>query len=391
MANIVLEGVTKVYGQDILAVDNIDLEIREGEFMVLLGPSGCGKSTTLRMIAGLEEVTSGNLKINGEIVNDVDPADRDLAVVFQNYALYPHMTVERNLAFGLKLRKTPQEVIDRRIRDTTTMLGIDNLLDRRPSELSGGQQQRVALGRALVRDPEAFLLDEPLSNLDAKLRAAMRTELIKIHRMLGKTVVHVTHDQVEAMTMGERICIMREGRIIQVGPPLDVYRHPADSFVAGFLASPPMNLLEGKLAGHHGVNEVDLSAISLPVPRHRRAPLRRHAGSEVVVGIRPEDVHTEEPAEGVHRRVDITVVAVEVLGPEVILVADLGSGQEISVRQGPTFEAVAGARIPLYIDLEQIHFFEAGSGLAILHGGASGPVRPELGSYLKEGGPEAPA
>ncbi len=391
MANIVLEGVTKVYGQDILAVDNIDLEIREGEFMVLLGPSGCGKSTTLRMIAGLEEVTSGNLKINGEIVNDVDPADRDLAVVFQNYALYPHMTVERNLAFGLKLRKTPQEVIDRRIRDTTTMLGIDDLLDRRPGELSGGQQQRVALGRALVRDPEAFLLDEPLSNLDAKLRAAMRTELIKIHRMLGKTVVHVTHDQVEAMTMGERICIMREGRIIQVGPPLDVYRHPADSFVAGFLASPPMNLLKGKLAGHHGVNEVDLSAISLPIPRHRRAPLRRHAGSEVVVGIRPEDVHMEEPAEGVHHRVDITVVAVEVLGPEVILVADLGSGQEISVRQGPTFHAVAGARIPLYIDLEQIHFFEAESGLAILHGGASGPVRPELGSYLKEGGSEAPA
>ncbi len=387
MANIVLEGVTKVYGQDILAVDNIDLEIREGEFMVLLGPSGCGKSTTLRMIAGLEEVTSGTLKISDEVVNDVDPADRDLAVVFQNYALYPHMTVERNLAFGLKLRKTPQEVIDRRIRDTTAMLGIDSLLDRRPSELSGGQQQRVALGRALVRDPEAFLLDEPLSNLDAKLRAAMRTELIKIHRMLGKTVVHVTHDQVEAMTMGERICIMREGRIIQVGPPLEVYRHPADSFVAGFLASPPMNLLKARLSGHHGVDEVDLSAVNLPIPRHRQAPLRRHAGSEVVVGIRPEDVHTEEPSDGTHYRVDITVVAVEVLGPEVILVADLGGGQEISVRQGATFHAVAGARIPLYIDLEQLHFFEADSGLAVLHGGASGPVRPELGSYLKEGGP----
>ena len=387
MANIVLEGVTKVYGQDILAVDNIDLEIREGEFMVLLGPSGCGKSTTLRMIAGLEEVTAGNLRINDEIVNDVDPADRDLAVVFQNYALYPHMTVERNLAFGLKLRKTPREVIDRRIRDTTAMLGIDDLLDRRPSELSGGQQQRVALGRALVRDPEAFLLDEPLSNLDAKLRAAMRTELIKIHRMLGKTVVHVTHDQVEAMTMGERICIMREGRIIQVGPPLEVYRHPADSFVAGFLASPPMNLLKARLTGHHGVDEVGLSAVNLPIPRHRQAPLRRHAGSEVVVGIRPEDVHTEEPADGTHHRVDIAVVAVEVLGPEVILVADLGDGQEISVRQGSTFQAVAGARIPLYIDLEQLHFFEADSGLAILHGGTSGPVRPDLGSYLKEDAP----
>ncbi len=384
MANIVLESVTKVYGQGILAVDNIDLDIREGEFMVLLGPSGCGKSTTLRMIAGLEEVTAGKLKINGEVVNDVDPADRDLAVVFQNYALYPHMTVERNLAFGLKLRKTPRDVIEKRIRDTTAILGIDDLLDRRPGELSGGQQQRVALGRALVRDPEAFLLDEPLSNLDAKLRAAMRTELIKIHRMLGKTVVHVTHDQVEAMTMGERICIMREGRIIQIGPPLEVYRRPADSFVAGFLASPPMNLLEAQMTGHHGIEEVRLSGINLPIPRHRQAPLRRHAGSRVVVGIRPENVHTEESADGIHHRVDVTVVAVEILGPEIILVADLGDGREISVRQGSSFHAVAGAHIPLYIDLEQLHFFEADTGLAILHGDASTPVRQSLGSSLKE-------
>ena len=272
------------------------------------------------------------------------------------------------------------------------MLGIDNLLDRRPSELSGGQQQRVALGRALVRDPEAFLLDEPLSNLDAKLRTAMRTELIKIHRMLGKTIVHVTHDQVEAMTMGERICIMREGRIIQVGPPLEVYRHPADSFVAGFLASPPMNLLKGKLAGHHGVNEVDLSAVSLPITRAPsgapEAPCRFRGRRRHPSRGRP---HGGACGGCTHYRVDITVVAVEVLGPEVILVADLGGGLEISVRQGSTFQAVAGARIPLYIDLEQIHFFEAESGLAILHGGASGPVRPELGSYLKEGGPEAPA
>ncbi len=384
MAHIVLEGITKVYGQDILAVDNIDLEIREGEFMVLLGPSGCGKSTTLRMIAGLEEVTSGQLKIDGEVVNDVDPADRNLAVVFQNYALYPHMSVERNLAFGLKLRKTPQDLIDRRIRETTTMLGIGEVLERRPRELSGGQQQRVALGRALVRDPEAFLLDEPLSNLDAKLRAAMRTELIKIHRMLAKTVVHVTHDQVEAMTMGERICIMREGRIVQVGPPLDVYRHPADTFVAGFLASPPMNLLDARLSGHHGVDEVELSSIRLPIPHDRQAPLRRHAGSEVVLGIRPENVHTEPP-ESEHVRVETTVVAVEVLGPEVILVAGLGGNHEISVRLGPTFSAVAGAKIPLYIDLEQLHFFEAGSGLAILHGGYRDPTRREMSSYMKEG------
>ncbi len=383
MANIVLEGLTKVYGQDILAVDHIDLEIREGEFMVLLGPSGCGKSTTLRMIAGLEEVSSGTVSIDGEIINDVDPAERNLAVVFQNYALYPHMTVERNLSFGLKLRKTPPDVIERRIRETSAMLRIDDVLGRRPRQLSGGQQQRVALGRALVRDPEAFLLDEPLSNLDAKLRAAMRTELIKIHRMLGKTVVHVTHDQVEAMTMGERICIMNEGRIVQVGPPLEVYRHPADTFVAGFLASPPMNLLKGRLAGHHGVNEVDLSSVSLPVLRDRQAPLRRHAGSDVVVGIRPEDVYAEPP-EPEHIRVDANVVAVEVLGPEVVLVAGLGA-QEISVRLGPSFSAVPGARIPLYIDLEQTSFFDAGSGLAILHGGDAAPPRREFSSYMKEG------
>ena len=391
MANIVLESVTKVYGQDILAVDNIDLEIREGEFMVLLGPSGCGKSTTLRMIAGLEEVTAGELRINGEVVNDVDPADRDLAVVFQNYALYPHMTVERNLAFGLKLRKTPRDVIEKRIRDTTAILGIDDILDRRPGELSGGQQQRVALGRALVRDPEAFLLDEPLSNLDAKLRTAMRTELIKLHRMLGKTVVHVTHDQVEAMTMGERICIMKDGKIIQVGPPLEVYQHPADSFVAGFLASPPMNLLEAQLAGHYGIEEVRLPRITLPIARHRRVPFRRHAGSRVIVGIRPENVHTENEESGDRtlHRVDVTVVAVEVLGPEAILVVDLGGGREISVRQGSSFDAVAGARIPLYIDLEQLCFFEADTGLAILHGGTSGPTGPSLGSYVREDAPNS--
>ena len=238
MARITLHGISKTYGQDIVAVDNVDLEIRDGEFMVLLGPSGCGKSTTLRMIAGLEEVSSGEIRIDGRLVNDVDPAERDLAVVFQNYALYPHMTVANNLAFGLKLRRVEGAEIARRIRETATMLGIEGLLERRPRELSGGQQQRVALGRALVREPVAFLFDEPLSNLDAKLRSAMRTELIKIHRGLGRTILHVTHDQVEAMTMGERICIMRDGRVVQTGPPLEVYRRPADTFVAGFLASP---------------------------------------------------------------------------------------------------------------------------------------------------------
>ena len=293
MAEIGLRSLTKVYGQDVTAVDRIDLDVRDGEFMVLLGPSGCGKSTTLRMIAGLEAVTSGEIMIDGDVVNDVDPAERDLAVVFQNYALYPHMSVAGNLSFGLKLRKLPRDEIDRRIAATADMLGIGDLLKRRPRQLSGGQQQRVALGRALVRDPAAFLFDEPLSNLDAKLRAAMRTELIKLHRMLGKTIVHVTHDQVEAMTMGERICIMRDGRIVQVGPPLEVYRNPADTFVAGFLASPPMNLLDARFGGQTGLDSVELPPVGLPLLARHREALQGRAGGAITLGIRPEDLDVE--------------------------------------------------------------------------------------------------
>ena len=247
MAEIVLNKVSKIYPPDIVAVEDVDLQIKDGEFLVLLGPSGCGKSTTLRMIAGLEQITRGDLFIDGQPMNHVDPADRDLAIVFQNYALYPHMTVAGNLGSGLKLRGIARSEIERRIKKTAEMLGIQDLLSRKPRALSGGQQQRVALGRALVRDPVAFLLDEPLSNLDAKLRASMRTELVKLHNQLGSTIVHVTHDQVEALTMGERICIMRNGRVIQTGPPMEVYRNPADTFVAGFLASPPMNLLHARL------------------------------------------------------------------------------------------------------------------------------------------------
>jgi multiple sugar transport system ATP-binding protein len=364
VAHIVLQGITKIYGQNVVAVDNIDLEIHDGEFMVLLGPSGCGKSTTLRMIAGLEAITSGEMSINGRVVNNVDPAERDLAIVFQNYALYPHMSVAGNLSFGLKLRKVERDEIDRRIRQTAAMLGIEELLARRPRQLSGGQQQRVALGRALVRDPAAFLFDEPLSNLDAKLRAAMRTELIKIHRELGKTIVHVTHDQVEAMTMGGRICVMRDGRIVQVGPPLDVYRHPVDTFVAGFLASPPMNLLDAQLGGPGGVEEVEIGSIGLPIPPGRRPALRERAGSRVVFGIRPEDLYTEPPAAS-HTAIAVNVVAVESLGPEVILVGSLPGGQEISARLDRDFHAQAGSELQLYLDLERVHLFEADTGRAI--------------------------
>src|SRR6476620_947736 len=247
MVDIKLEHISKSYPPDVKAVDDVNLHIRDGEFMILLGPSGCGKSTTLRMIAGLESITGGDLYLGGKRANDIDPRDRDLAFVFQNYALYPHMTVQANLSFGLRLRQTPAADIERRVREAAEMLGIGALLDRKPGALSGGQRQRVALGRALVRQPAAFLLDEPLSNLDARLRADMRLELVKLHRQLGATIVHVTHDQVEAMTMGERICIMKDGRIVQVGEPLEVYRKPANTFVAGFLASPPMNLIDGRL------------------------------------------------------------------------------------------------------------------------------------------------
>ncbi len=274
MAEIVLNKVSKIYPPDVVAVQDVDLNIKDGEFLVLLGPSGCGKSTTLRMIAGLEQITSGDLFIGGQPMNFVDPADRDLAIVFQNYALYPHMTVAGNLGFGLKLRGVARAEIEQRIKTTADILGIQELLHRKPRELSGGQQQRVALGRALVRDPVAFLLDEPLSNLDAKLRANMRTELVKLHNRLGRTIVHVTHDQVEALTMGERICIMRDGRVIQTGPPMEVYRNPADTFVAGFLASPPMNLLQARLVAEGDGLAVTTEGISLRFPSPISQPTR---------------------------------------------------------------------------------------------------------------------
>ena len=364
MAEIALRNLTKVYGRDVVAVDGIDLDVRDGEFMVLLGPSGCGKSTTLRMIAGLESITSGEIEIDGATVNDVDPADRDLAIVFQNYALYPHMSVAGNLSFGLRLRRTSRDEIERRVASTAATLGIADLLNRRPRELSGGQQQRVALGRALVRDPAAFLFDEPLSNLDAKLRAAMRTELIKLHRMLGKTVVHVTHDQVEAMTMGERICVMRDGRIVQTGPPLEVYRHPADTFVAGFLASPPMNLLEVRLGGPTGLDSVELPPFGLPLLEAHKEALAGRAGEAIVLGVRAEDldVHPRAARRG---EISVAAVAVEALGPDTILVGALPDGREISARLDRDFAAPAGSDVRLRVDLERLHFFDTGTGRAV--------------------------
>jgi ABC-type sugar transport system ATPase subunit len=367
MAKIELKNLGKTFPPDVVAVEGVDLVIGDGEFVVLLGPSGCGKSTTLRMIAGLETVSAGDIAIDGRRVNDVDPADRDLAIVFQNYALYPHMSVADNLAFGLKLRKVPPAEIARRIDQTARMLGIEPLLRRKPRELSGGQQQRVALGRALVRQPKAFLFDEPLSNLDAKLRATMRTELIKLHQQLGATIVHVTHDQVEAMTMGQRICIMRDGRVVQVGPPMEVYRDPADTFVAGFLASPPMNLLDARLVADGDGVAVDLGGARLPLGANGHASFAAYRDRPVVCGIRPEDLY-DEAGPGGRAALEVGVVAVEALGPEVVLVAGLPDGREIAARLGRAFKAPVGSRQRLHVDLATIHLFDAETRKAIARG-----------------------
>jgi multiple sugar transport system ATP-binding protein len=374
MTEIRLDRVTKVFPPDVKAVEEVSLDIRDGEFMILLGPSGCGKSTTLRMIAGLESITSGDLYIGGVRANDVDPRDRNLAFVFQNYALYPHMSVRDNLSFGLRLRRRAPAEIEARVKDVAGMLGIGPLLDRKPGALSGGQRQRVALGRALVREPVAFLLDEPLSNLDAKLRAGMRTELIKLHRQLGRTIVHVTHDQVEAMTMGERICIMKDGRVVQAGPPLDVYRNPADTFVAGFLASPPMNLLPARVEETAAGLCIVHGSLSVPVAGLHE--LSAYRGQPIVLGIRPEDLYERPPAEGI--AIDLSVVAVEALGPETVLVAAIPGGAEISARLGRAFTAPIGSAQRLYLDPGQIHFFDPQTRLAV-------PGRPSTPQVRKAG------
>jgi len=364
MTDIRLIDINKTYPPDVKAVEDVNLHIRDGEFMILLGPSGCGKSTTLRMIAGLESISSGDLYLGDRRANDVDPRDRNLAIVFQNYALYPHMTVRSNLSFGLRLRHAPVAEIERRVKEVAEMLGIEPLLERKPGALSGGQRQRVALGRALVRDPVAFLFDEPLSNLDAKLRASMRTELVKLHQKLGRTIVHVTHDQVEAMTMGERICIMKDGRIVQVGAPLEVYRNPVNIFVAGFLASPPMNLLDARVVADGDGLAVIHGELRLPVPTAYAKAYSPYRDKPVILGLRPEDIYEQPVAGGV--AVEMSVVAVESLGPETILVTAIRGGSEVSARLGRAFTARPGAAQRLHVDARQIHLFDPATTLAVL-------------------------
>jgi len=360
MSSITLSNVSKKYGPVLYAVENVNISISEGEFFVLLGPSGCGKSTTLRMIAGLETISEGELEIGGESMTHVDPADRDLAFVFQNYALYPHFTVKRNLGFGLKLRGVKADEIAQRSIAVAEMLGIEQLLDRKPRELSGGQQQRVALGRALIREPVAFLFDEPLSNLDAKLRAKMRTELIKLHNRFKMTIVHVTHDHVEAMTMADRICIMDEGRVVQVGPPMEVYQNPVNTFVAGFLASPPMNLIPCKLEKLDAHLRVVFDGFSLNVPEEFTSDYESSIGKDLIFGIRAEDFHLPDMSDK-HALLDVETVAIEAMGPETVLVGDIGNGHEISARMSRNFVSKIGDQQQLAIAMNEMQLFDAES------------------------------
>ena len=356
MATVRLEHIYKKFG-DVIAVNDLSLEIRDEEFLVLVGPSGCGKTTALRMVAGLEEQTSGDIFIGDRLVNDVPPKDRDIAMVFQNYALYPHMDVTDNLSFGLKLRHVVRDEIKRRIEDAARMLGIDRLLQRKPRELSGGQRQRVALGRAIVREPKVFLMDEPLSNLDAKLRVQTRADLLKLHQRVKTTTIYVTHDQVEAMTMGDRIAVMRDGLLQQLDTPEGLYASPANLFVAGFIGSPPMNFFRGTVRQVDGQTMVDTGSVRVPLPpRVAGGAARAALGREVVYGIRPEDIEAQNGTGGWPVRANIEVV--EYLGNEVQVHANV-QGVTFVARLSPRAGARVGEDLPLSLHTERAHVFDA--------------------------------
>lgn len=369
MANLSLRNIYKTYQGNITAVKDFNLEIEDKEFIVLVGPSGCGKSTTLRMIAGLEEITSGELYIGDRLVNDVAPKDRDIAMVFQNYALYPHMTVYDNMAFGLKLRKTPKAEIDKRVRESAKKLDIEDLLKRRPKELSGGQRQRVALGRAIVREPKVFLMDEPLSNLDAKLRVQMRTEISKLHKGLETTFIYVTHDQTEAMTMGSRIVVMKDGLIQQVGNPQLVYDHPDNKFVAGFIGSPQMNFIDASIVEKDGKLYVQLKGCTLLIPSDKAQEIKDkgYAGKDVIFGIRPENLFDGECAVNVEapQIVSAKVEVTELMGSETYLYLNI-SGTDFTARVDAATRARAGEFMKLGFDMSKMHLFDVESELTIL-------------------------
>jgi multiple sugar transport system ATP-binding protein len=366
MAQVSCRKVVKAFEGGVQAVKGIDLEIQDQEFVVLVGPSGCGKSTTLRMIAGLEELTSGEIWIGGDLVNDVPPRDRDIAMVFQNYALYPHMNVFDNMAFGLKLRKFPTAEIKRRVDQAARILHLHELLDRKPKALSGGQRQRVAMGRAIVRDPKVFLFDEPLSNLDAKLRVDMRTEIKKVHQTVRTTTIYVTHDQVEAMTLADRVVVMNQGRIEQVGPPQDLYHRPNTRFVAGFIGSPAMNFLPCQLDGANGGLLVRLSdQIALPVPPARSERYGKAKGRPLIFGIRPEHV-TELRDHGKPNlaRIDPVMDVIEPMGMETLVHFLIGETL-LCGRVDPSANAAAGQPLPMSVDLNHMHLIDDESGEVI--------------------------
>jgi multiple sugar transport system ATP-binding protein len=368
MARVELKNVKKIYPGGFVAVKGADLVIEDKEFVVLVGPSGCGKSTTLRMIAGLEEITDGEIFIDGRIVNDVPPKNRDIAMVFQNYALYPHMTVYKNMAFGLMLRKYPKAEIKQRVQAAAEILGITELLDRKPKALSGGQRQRVAVGRAIVRQPKVFLFDEPLSNLDAKLRVQMRAEISKLHTRLQSTMIYVTHDQVEAMTMGDRIVVMLDGVIQQVANPLTLYHKPVNKFVAGFIGSPPMNMLNGTIVPENGELHFrdDSNSVDLAVAAPHRAALESYANKKVVFGTRPEDMHhspTQTMKPGLSIKANVEVV--EPMGSEIYLYIAVGK-QSVTARIKSDEEPAVNEALVLDVTMEKAHYFDVDTELSIV-------------------------
>ncbi len=369
MANVLLKDVGKTYPNGFVAVKNADVTVEDKEFVVLLGPSGCGKTTTLRMVAGLEEITTGTITIEDKVVNDVEPKDRDIAMVFQNYALYPHMSVYENMAFGLKLRKTPKPEIEKRVNDAAKILSIESLLDRKPKQLSGGQRQRVAVGRAIVRNPKVFLFDEPLSNLDAKLRVQMRAELKKLHRNLNATIIYVTHDQVEAMTMADKIVIMKDGIIQQIGAPYSVYFDPTNKFVAGFIGTPAMNFIETVLKEEGGRLFVHKEDMKIAIPEKYTVRCKDYVGKEVIFGIRPEDMYDKMFAK-IPNTKDIIkgeIEVVEPLGSETLIHANV-YGHDVVAKVDPKTRAEPGMDMDFAIDVEMVHIFDKDTEENVLFG-----------------------
>ncbi len=361
MSKVILKKVNKIYENNVKVVKDNSLEIFDKEFMVLVGPSGCGKSTTLRMIAGLEEITSGEIYIGDRVVNDVLPKDRNIAMVFQNYALYPHMTVFQNLSYGLKLRKTPKDEINRRVKNAADILGLEDLLDRKPKALSGGQRQRVAVGRAIVRQPEVFLFDEPLSNLDAKLRVQMRSEISKLHKRLKTTIIYVTHDQVEAMTMGDRITVLNDGDIQQVDTPLNLYDNPRNKFVAGFIGSPAMNFFNGKIIKRNGKLTFASENINLEIGKDRENLLREYVAKELILGVRPENFEIANQG-----HIDAKVDIIEPMGSEIYVYFSVSNSKFVA-KFNERIDFKLDQKVMLNIKDNQFHFFDKDTELNIFY------------------------